>query len=174
MKTCAHCQTTFPPKRRDQRFCSRPCNQNFHRDRSAEHCGEDGCERPKRAKGLCNSHYNRTYHPGSQRRSPGDPERRRRQLRAKTQRRRARTRDAGAELLDRDTVGDRDGWKCGICRRRVNRALPYPNPRSASLDHIVPLSQDGPHTYANVRISHLACNTARSNRGGGEQLLLVG
>lgn len=71
-------------------------------------------------------------------------------------------------------VGDRDGWKCGICRRKVDRTLPYPDPRSPSLDHIIPLSERGPHTYANCRITHLGCNTARSNRGGNEQLALVG
>jgi hypothetical protein len=174
MKPCAQCDTEFTPKRRDQRFCSRSCNNTAHRDSATERCAEAGCERPRRAKGLCNSHYNRAFHPGSQRRSPGDPARRKAQLRIKTQRRRARARDADAEPVDRDVVGERDGWRCGVCRRKVGRALPYPHPRSASLDHIVPLSQDGKHVYSNVRITHLACNTARGNRGGGEQLLLVG
>jgi 5-methylcytosine-specific restriction endonuclease McrA len=103
----------------------------------------------------------------------GDPAKRRARLRIKTQLRRARMRDVEAESVDRDKVGERDGWKCGICRRKVDRSLAYPHPRSASLDHVVPLSQNGPHTYANVRISHLTCNLARSNRGGGEQLALV-
>lgn len=129
-----------------------------------------------RAKGLCATHYNRAFHPGSQRRSPGDPERRRRQLRARTQRRRAAVR--GGRLTERFTdteIFERDGWRCGICRRRVNQRLVYPHPRSPSLDHIVPLSQDpNGHTRANVRCSHLECNLRRSNRGGNEQLALIG
>jgi hypothetical protein len=37
-------------------------------------------------------------------------------------------------------------WTCGLCGRPVNSRLRYPNPMSASLDHIVPLSvgPDGP------------------------------
>lgn len=174
MKNCATCTAEFLPKRCDQRFCSRPCNQKFHRDSSTETCNEAGCERPRRAKDLCSTHYNRAYHQGSQQRWPGDPERRRRQLRTRTQRRRALTRDAEADAVDRDVVGERDGWKCGICRRKVNRALPYPHPKSPSLDHVIPLAEHGPHRYANCRIAHLDCNNLRSNRGGNEQLALVG
>jgi 5-methylcytosine-specific restriction endonuclease McrA len=95
-------------------------------------------------------------------------------LRIKTQKRRAATRGVHVEHVDRDVVGDRDGWRCGICRRKVNRSLAYPHPRSPSLDHIIPISQHGPHTYANCRIAHLNCNEARSNRGGNEQLALIG
>jgi 5-methylcytosine-specific restriction endonuclease McrA len=174
MKSCAQCGSPFTPKRRDQRFCARACNSSFHRDSRVNICSAPGCGRAVRAKGLCNTDYNRTYHQGSQRRFPGNPDERRRLLRIKTQRRRARERGVDAEAVDRDIVGKRDKWKCGVCGRRVNNALSYPDPQSASLDHILPISQGGAHTYANVRITHLTCNTVRGNRGGGEQLLLVG
>lgn len=53
-------------------------------------------------------------------------------------------------------------------------ALQYPHPMSPSLDHIEPLSLGGAHDPANVRLAHLKCNNDRSNRGGNEQLMLVG
>lgn len=169
---CAQCSVEFLPSQRSQRFCSQACWGKSRR--SARACSVSECNNPHRAQGLCSTHYNRTFQVGSQKRCPGDPDRRRRQLRAKSQRRRAAARAVDAELVDRDRVGDRDGWKCGICRRRVSRSLAYPHQRSPSLDHVVPLSEGGPHTYANCRISHLACNLARGNRGGGEQLALIG
>lgn len=150
LRTCAlpECDERFQPKRHMQQCC-------------CERHGKMLCNRRLRAAG-------RTY--------PGDPEKRRKNLRAKTQRRRAAIR--GARQIEYFTdleIFERDQWHCGICRRRVSKSLRYPHPRSASLDHVVPLSEDPDgHTRANVRCAHLACNIKRSNRGGGEQLALVG
>jgi len=69
---------------------------------------------------------------------------------------------------------ERDGWRCGLCLRKVDPALTYPHPRSASLDHIVPLSLSGEHVRANVQLAHLICNVRKGARSAGEQLLLVG
>lgn len=161
-----------------RKYCSDRCKRSTWKAREAAGqygmCTKSGCDKPNRARGLCSTHYNRAYFPDSQKRWPGDPEQRRRNLRKKTQRRRAVTKGVTAEVVDRDKVGDRDGWRCGICRRKVDRNLAWPHPRSPSLDHIVPISEHGPHTYANTRISHLKCNTDRSNRGGHEQLALIG
>lgn len=129
--------------------------------------------RPHRAKGLCNRHYKDERYPDQSFAFPDDPEAKRKRDLAKAKRRRAAQRRADAEDVDRDVVGERDGWRCGICRRKVDPRRPYPHPLSPSLDHVIPLSQGGRHTYANTRITHLRCNLARSNRGGGEQLALA-
>lgn len=69
-------------------------------------------------------------------------------------------------------VGDRDGWRCGLCGRKVNPD--GKGPRRPSLDHVIPLSRGGDHSLANVQISHYFCNLSKHNRGGGEQLALFG
>ncbi|MFD7609705.1 HNH endonuclease [Streptomyces sp. NPDC059828] len=71
-------------------------------------------------------------------------------------------------------IAERDGWRCHICQKAVDPGLVWPHSMSPSLDHVVPLSKGGPHEPRNVRLSHVRCNTARGNRGGGEQLLLTG
>ena len=58
------------------------------------------------------------------------------------------------DVVDINVVAQRDGWCCGICGKRVTRA-------TWSLDHIVPLSKGGGHTYENVVLAHLACNVKR-------------
>lgn len=78
------------------------------------------------------------------------------------------------ELFTPVEIYDRDGWRCGLCRRKVNSGLKYPHPRCASLDHIVPLSLGGEHVRANVQLAHLDCNVRKGARSAGEQLLLVG
>lgn len=78
--------------------------------------------------------------------------------------RRAQKAGAEAEKFKPREIFDRDGWVCGICDERVLKSLRYPDPRSASLDHVVPLSRGGAHTRANTRCSHLVCNVGRGNQ----------
>lgn len=89
-------------------------------------------------------------------------------------RRRARKKGtATGGPIRRTEIGERDGWRCGICRKRVDPGLLYPDLMSPSLDHVIPLSLGGPHVAANVRITHLTCNNLRGNKVSNEQLALV-
>ena len=65
----------------------------------------------------------------------------------------------------------RDKGRCGICRKPVRAAK---GPMRPSVDHIVPLAKGGTHELANLQLAHYRCNLSKNNRGGGEQLLLVG
>lgn len=73
---------------------------------------------------------------------------------------------AGAkqEPYTRESIFARDGWTCGICDDPIDRDLRAPDPKSASIDHIVPLSRGGDDTPANVQASHFGCNSAKGNR----------
>lgn len=62
------------------------------------------------------------------------------------------------EKVSRVDVFERDGWVCGVCREPVDPQAAYPDPMSASLDHVVPLSRGGSHTADNAQCAHLACN----------------
>lgn len=74
--------------------------------------------------------------------------------------------DAAVETFDRTEVFDRDAWVCGICHAPVSPDVRYPDPQSASLDHIQPLSLGGDHTRENTRLAHLRCNV---QRGAGRE-----
>lgn len=49
-------------------------------------------------------------------------------------------------------------WICGICEGEIDRYLRKPNKWAATLDHIIPLSKGGTHTYDNVQPAHAHCN----------------
>lgn len=175
LKVCPECAAEFTPaKTVKQVFCTAKCNSDAHRDSLDRICAEGDCDRPVRAKGLCAKHY-RAQHPNARNwKKNGNPEVRRATLRRKTQLRRARLTDPTAEPIDRDAIGERDGWRCGLCLKAVDNALPYPHPDSPSLDHIEPLSLGGRHAAANVQISHLSCNVSKGNRVKDVQPLLIG
>jgi hypothetical protein len=69
-------------------------------------------------------------------------------------------------------VLERDRWMCGICRKRIGKKFRYPHPRSASVDHLLPLSLGGDDTALNKRAAHLGCNMSRGNGRPGEQMPL--
>jgi 5-methylcytosine-specific restriction endonuclease McrA len=94
--------------------------------------------------------------------------------RAVDARRRARKSGAVVEKFTNGEIFDRDGWRCGICGKRINRKLVYPHPLSVSLDHVIPLSLGDEHSRANVRAAHLTCNVQRgAAREGADQLALL-
>lgn len=164
VKECPQCGSSFSPARTaKQRFCCKSCGSAFGRDSPELVCSEPECTHLVRAKGLCSTHYNDT-HPEWRGRRDGSAESRRKALRVKSAKRRANERGLESESVDRDVVGERDGWVCGICSVHIDRQLRYPDLASASLDHILPVSLGGPHTYENSRIAHLACNVKRGNR----------
>jgi 5-methylcytosine-specific restriction endonuclease McrA len=78
--------------------------------------------------------------------------------------RRARIQGNEWEVFDPIEVYERDGWVCGICDEPVDRAAPFPEPLSVSLDHVKPVSLGGSHTRDNTRCAHLRCNSKRGNR----------
>ena len=92
---------------------------------------------------------------------------------ANKHKRRAAQRQTTIEPINPFEIYERDGWKCGICRRPVDRQLKYPDPKSASLDHIEALSLNGHHTKDNVQLAHWDCNVRKGNREPA-QLRLIG
>ncbi len=57
---------------------------------------------------------------------------------------------------------------CGICGREVDKSLKFPHPLSATVDHIIPISQGGhPSDIENLQLAHLSCNQAKYNRISG-------
>lgn len=89
-----------------------------------------------------------------------------------SQKRRASMYKTTIETIKEKIVFLRDGWICQHCKKRVHKRLKYPNPMAASLDHIIPLSEGGTHTYKNVQLTHFICNASKFNSvlPQGEQL----
>jgi 5-methylcytosine-specific restriction endonuclease McrA len=77
----------------------------------------------------------------------------------KNARRRSLLKGVKVENVDRLKVYERDSGICGICKKPVNL-------EDMTIDHIIPLVKGGEHSYKNVQIAHLSCNSSK-----GSQLL---
>lgn len=54
---------------------------------------------------------------------------------------------------------------CGICGKPVDFSLKYPDPMSATIDHIIPVAKNGhPSSLENLQLSHLVCNRQKSDK----------
>lgn len=90
---------------------------------------------------------------------------------AAVQKRRAARLNRESETISRLAVFQRDEYWCGICDGPIDASAKWPAPRSASLDHIVPLSRGGTHTYGNVRAACFECNCRKGDRLDSELAL---
>jgi len=85
--------------------------------------------------------------------------------------RRARAKAAGWERISRQAIIERDGLRCGVCRKPIDPTNKTWHKR-LSLDHIVPISQGGGHTFSNLRLAHLGCNVRRGRVKHAQPVLL--
>lgn len=84
--------------------------------------------------------------------------------RARVALRRAAQRGADGNRIDPLDIFGRDGWVCQLCADPVLPFVRWPHPRSASIDHTVPISRGGPHVESNLQLAHLGCNAAKRDR----------
>ena len=138
-------------------------------------------EHPDKARELSREHYEANAsarREQARRRYASDPERFREQSRQwrkanpgqmNDQRRRRRAMQKGAavvETIKLDVLFERDGRRCHLCRKKMLR-------KHASVDHLIPLSQGGDHSWVNVALAHHSCNARRGAGRVPAQLKLV-
>ena len=93
--------------------------------------------------------------------------------RQKVRRRRALKRGGIAEPYTLAEIAQRDRHRCQLCRRKVDLTVQWPDPKSPSIDHVIPVSEGGGDLKANVQLAHFGCNSSKGARGS-QQLALVG
>ena len=173
-RPCLECDTMITPRVGLARvkLCSDECrrrrsNRKYHEGKPGakcdltpcEECGDTPCRPFKQAQNqsLCNRCR---FVKRSRQRN-------------KTQARRLAVEKAGDDIGWRE-LGERDGWRCHICSGRVlKRSGTAHVPNGATVDHLVPIADDGSHTWDNVALAHRSCNTSRG-AGGTAQLRLTG
>lgn len=154
-KTCSWCCTTFQTNYETKEYCSR-----YHKERAKQFRKNQRRHKPieiqiKRCQN-CQGEYatrrgNQVY-CGAECREY-----------AREQMRRERDR----EYINQKTPSFRrriyfkSEGVCGVCGDLIDLRLKFPNPKSYSVDHIVPRAAGGKHSIDNLQATHLACNVAK-------------
>jgi len=91
-----------------------------------------------------------------------DPVKLKARQRRKNRAKKARQRNAFVEHVEGYIVFELDEGICGICSDPILEDF--------HVDHIIPLSRGGEHSYANVQAAHPRCNIKKGNKieGGPE------
>ncbi|MGH3629083.1 MAG: HNH endonuclease [Sciscionella sp.] len=166
---CGFCGEGFDYQARKMRFCSNECQAGYKRLRRGVRDAVGTTIRcawcaAQFVKGSTNRHYCSTAcADAAYRDQKGERDADKNHIR------RSRCKGSASERIDRLTVYVRDKWICGLCHDKIDWRLTWPNLKSVSLDHIVPLSAGGTHTYDNVQAAHLSCNSIAGDKRGGRR-----
>jgi 5-methylcytosine-specific restriction endonuclease McrA len=153
---CAECEVGFKSRQRVARYCSPECSGRgairLSRDNNqARHCAS--CGENFTPTGGANKFCSRVCS----------------QRALDAQRSAHRRGAAAANYVDPYRVFVRDGWCCQICGGKTPRSLRGKHKdRSPELDHILPLSKGGPHTYDNVQCACRRCNLRKGSSPYGQ------
>jgi len=80
---------------------------------------------------------------------------------------------AQGDEIDHLVLFEKFNWTCGICDGNINRRYRFPHLWAATVDHIVPISKGGTHTWDNVRPAHAKCNFERGNLFGEDEFRIA-
>lgn len=144
MRECRICDTWIPVA-------------EFPADKGSKYGIKASCYPCTRAEYDAWKAANPTYFTEWQRANPD-------RMQAAVHKRRAARLGREHETISRLAVFQRDEYWCGICDGPIDAQAKWPHPRSASLDHIVPLNRGGTHTYANVQAACFYCNCQKGDR----------
>lgn len=174
--TCRHCGREFLSRRAEAVLCGDECKRA---DQSIaapiQTCKQCGASYEYQSTGggpvrFCSEMCRRISAKAAQKRS----NKKTRLRYGGKHRSRARHFGVPYESVNVERVFERDGWRCQICGKstpRKRRGTRYSN--APELDHRIPISRGGEHSYANTQCACRQCNMAKGNKSDVGQLPLL-
>ena len=160
-RECPICQERFVS--RAKKYCGRSCAAkagNLLPQTAVFECRQCGVSVTREPgngwrRAFCSLKCGHEHH---KRKHRGSPAYKKMKLEANRRRRARKRSNAPVEKIDFDLVLQRDEYSCQLCHEQVDWSVAAKYP---TLDHIVPISKGGSHTYKNVQVAHQLCNSRK-------------
>ena len=62
------------------------------------------------------------------------------------------------DCIEHLTLFELHAWTCYVCKKEINKRFRFPHYQGPTVEHIIPLSRGGTHTWDNVAPAHAICN----------------
>lgn len=92
-------------------------------------------------------------------------------MRAMRELRQERINSSRTDPVSLDALIERDKGMCHLCGGKVSARMKRGrgsgwrrDPNYPTVDHVIPLSRDGSHTWGNVKLAHWRCNVKKGGR----------
>jgi predicted nucleic acid-binding Zn ribbon protein len=180
-KECKQCGARFLPKEKGRVFCCLECRKNWFFEKNLKNCLICGTPFSSRKKTYCSRacadlaaqrdpngsgkaclHCGKSFFSVKQNAAYCSDE-----CRISSNKTLRNFKHRGAKTKEKISIfaiAARDGWKCSICGRPINKDLDRNSKWAATIDHIVPLSKGGKHNWSNVRLAHRSCNSKKGDK----------
>jgi HNH endonuclease/Homeodomain-like domain len=159
---CEQCEEYFKSKRKGKRFCCNECQYNNYLHRLELKRLKDRMFFNKKCK-ECGKHFTTTrdkacYCSRECSNKYGN--------RVKETNRRKRIKANGKVNwnISIERLLKRDGKECYLCGEDTNKNLDTNHDDYPSIEHVIPVSKGGTHTWDNVKVAHRKCNTEKRDK----------
>lgn len=148
---CAHCGVEFQGNSKQAKYCSDTCAWKYHADKRVTR------DKPRTVRCLeCNKTFFQEKLPSKTKYCSLQCTKR-----VAKRKRRALKREAYVEEVYLAALVLRDNGICKICNKPVDLAVAVPDNLAPTIDHVIPLSRGGEHSYGNCQLAHFLCNSQK-------------
>ena len=169
-KICNLCSTLFVPVNSNTKYCGSIC-----KEKAIKNCIQKAGEKKRKERMAlfvpktfeckeCGESFTTTYENQRKTFCSNECSGKHGRRNAK-HRRRARMKEQYVESVSLLKICKRDNYVCQLCNQSVDMTqLGTSHYLAPSLDHIIPLSKGGEHSYANSQLAHHYCNSIKKDK----------
>ncbi|MGM0807543.1 MAG: HNH endonuclease [Bacillota bacterium] len=161
-KNCIGCGISFTTTRGNKKYCNKDCAYKHHLNKLDHKRKEEVTYHQRKCK-ECGKHFSSTRWNAAYCNTVCSN--RYSNRRNETTRRRMIRKNGKVDWnISIERLLKRDGKRCYLCDANVDLSVDTNHANYPSIEHVIPVSKGGTHTWDNVKIAHRKCNALKSDK----------